>query len=702
MAKLKLTDESSGFQTTTQRNANYAAIEAALENTLSRDGTSPNSMLADLDMNSKRVINMGAPVGNADAVRYIDLLNAVANPSIWQGVSLFVDTITQLKALTGLTTGVYIQVSGYYTKSDIGGGLFYYDSSSAATADNGAVVTPNTLAGRFLRIVPDRVIPQYWGAKADGSTNDSTAIQAAVDYLSNNRSYVNNGFSGSASVAYLHFPAGVYRLSTTITVSSYTSLTGERASFKPDAGVDCFTFASSYQNRIDNLVFIGGRWALVYQTGNVDTSTITIENCEFQDQTSGHVQTSALSASTLFRMNHCKFYNNSANSSFIGVDLKGGSLHLTACWVTTAQPFIRNGDSLTGQGGTVILDDLFGVPRYAGNGGVTWVINSSNLIMRDCRFGGEADGTILHQKAPVTATPIYVVIDNCGLYPGDQPIVTFDYLPDNFQFTNNYGADNSWEKGFLFNSSTSYGALRGSSMTFIVKDNSPTSAPVYQGSTTAIQKSYSFNNEHLNKTSTLLTADKVAQFVSNGGGGWTGSISGVSIGSGTTLFGAATRTCTGSSATYNGSFHEYYSAGLNGLSTGTYTVVVNVDITAEHITSVKVYAGENEKEFRLGKGRHVLCLPTYFRSGTDNERTGFGCTNMNNAQNIAFGPVRIFAGSVSVDSENTTVYGTAAPSTLRWELGDRVINSAPTVGQPKAWVCSAAGTPGTWTSEGNL
>jgi len=37
-----------------------------------------------------------------------------------------------------------------------------------------------------------------------------------------------------------------------------------------------------------------------------------------------------------------------------------------------------------------------------------------------------------------------------------------------------------------------------------------------------------------------------------------------------------------------------------------------------------------------------------------------------------------------------------------WQVGDRVVNSAPTVGQPKAWVCTVAGSPGTWVSEGNL
>lgn len=47
-------------------------------------------------------------------------------------------------------------------------------------------------------------------------------------------------------------------------------------------------------------------------------------------------------------------------------------------------------------------------------------------------------------------------------------------------------------------------------------------------------------------------------------------------------------------------------------------------------------------------------------------------------------------------------YDTAPPLRGTWRVGDRVINSAPAYGKPKAWICIAAGTPGTWASEGNL
>jgi hypothetical protein len=47
-------------------------------------------------------------------------------------------------------------------------------------------------------------------------------------------------------------------------------------------------------------------------------------------------------------------------------------------------------------------------------------------------------------------------------------------------------------------------------------------------------------------------------------------------------------------------------------------------------------------------------------------------------------------------------YGTAAPASGTFTIGSRVLNSTPAVGQPKGWICTVSGTPGTWVSEGNL
>lgn len=68
MAKLTLTDISAGYDTVSLSSANNTATELALENTLSRDGTSPNQMEANIDMNSNRINNLADGVNLQDAV----------------------------------------------------------------------------------------------------------------------------------------------------------------------------------------------------------------------------------------------------------------------------------------------------------------------------------------------------------------------------------------------------------------------------------------------------------------------------------------------------------------------------------------------------------------------------------------------------------------------------------------------------------
>lgn len=58
-------------------NANNATLETASDNTLSRDGTSPNQMLADLDMNSFRILNTVDAVNLNEPPTYRQLLNLI-------------------------------------------------------------------------------------------------------------------------------------------------------------------------------------------------------------------------------------------------------------------------------------------------------------------------------------------------------------------------------------------------------------------------------------------------------------------------------------------------------------------------------------------------------------------------------------------------------------------------------------------------
>lgn len=68
----------SGFLSASKTNVNADRIEAALQNTLSRDGSEPNAMADVIDMGGNRIINVGHPTDPNDAVRLQDLDDIVA------------------------------------------------------------------------------------------------------------------------------------------------------------------------------------------------------------------------------------------------------------------------------------------------------------------------------------------------------------------------------------------------------------------------------------------------------------------------------------------------------------------------------------------------------------------------------------------------------------------------------------------------
>lgn len=56
-------------------NNNNQTIQSAFDNTLSRDGTSPNQMLADFDMNSHHILNLPQPLTASEPLRLADLVS---------------------------------------------------------------------------------------------------------------------------------------------------------------------------------------------------------------------------------------------------------------------------------------------------------------------------------------------------------------------------------------------------------------------------------------------------------------------------------------------------------------------------------------------------------------------------------------------------------------------------------------------------
>lgn len=63
-------------------NNNNQLLTSAFDNTLSRDGTVPNQMGAQLDMNSNQIINLGAPASGTSAARLQDVITGTGTVTI--------------------------------------------------------------------------------------------------------------------------------------------------------------------------------------------------------------------------------------------------------------------------------------------------------------------------------------------------------------------------------------------------------------------------------------------------------------------------------------------------------------------------------------------------------------------------------------------------------------------------------------------
>jgi len=166
MAKLTLTDISniSGAESTAiaNINSNSAAIEAALENTLSRDGTTPNQMNADLDMNSNDIINAGS----------VDAATLVLNGVI-VGTSVFIP------ADGSVTAGAvpYDNTTSTLTATDVQAAI---DEVVSEKLD--ATVTRGTTSRPLIQILRDTP-PSIadFGGVGDGTANDRDAFRACLD-----------------------------------------------------------------------------------------------------------------------------------------------------------------------------------------------------------------------------------------------------------------------------------------------------------------------------------------------------------------------------------------------------------------------------------------------------------------------------------------------------------------------------------------
>ena len=126
-------DIKDGFQNATSLNANFAAIQAALEDALSRKGGSPNQLEAEIDVNSQRLLNLPDPTSPGEPVtlRYLLALPGAVTPPV--GVDNPMPMDLDMDNLYKVVNAVNpTQPQDYVT-------LDYFDNNNAGSAGGGPI-----------------------------------------------------------------------------------------------------------------------------------------------------------------------------------------------------------------------------------------------------------------------------------------------------------------------------------------------------------------------------------------------------------------------------------------------------------------------------------------------------------------------------------------------------------------------------------
>ena len=149
-----VTTIASGYYSRAALNANFEALNTAFDNTVSRDGSTPNTMSANLDMNSNDITN--ANVIGANSLVVNGKLIAVSNDPVFDGTvtafgaSLIADAdATEGRATLGLAT---VANTGSYT--DLSNQPSFASTAQGALADSALQPGDNLDAGDLVNALP--------------------------------------------------------------------------------------------------------------------------------------------------------------------------------------------------------------------------------------------------------------------------------------------------------------------------------------------------------------------------------------------------------------------------------------------------------------------------------------------------------------------------------------------------------------------
>lgn len=151
-------------------NDNSDTITNAIDNTLSRDGTLPNEMEADLDMNSNDILNLPEAIFDSSPVTLGQLNDIVSGVTVGNASSVASYRFGSKADAQAASIPNTASVSIGYPQGDM---VFKYTSGTPSHA--GYFTSAN---GYHFVTTGECIAPQFFGAAFDGATDDIVAHRA--------------------------------------------------------------------------------------------------------------------------------------------------------------------------------------------------------------------------------------------------------------------------------------------------------------------------------------------------------------------------------------------------------------------------------------------------------------------------------------------------------------------------------------------
>jgi hypothetical protein len=218
---------------------------------------SGNEVIPYIDRECKWAIFANATDAAANTPAYMGFFDNVPQSTTTTSTIIPFNTVALMVADTTLRVGDRVRTLGYASIGNGGGNDYEIVAAGTGTHDNGSYIDLTGSGFQAKAIFKDGIInAKQYGALGDNTTDDTTAIQAAIDYAQNS----------TASRA-VYFPPGEYKITSSLTVTAACTLYsnskpgpqnyplthqgGARINFDPPTITAAITDPSSFALQID-------------------------------------------------------------------------------------------------------------------------------------------------------------------------------------------------------------------------------------------------------------------------------------------------------------------------------------------------------------------------------------------------------------------------------------------------------------------